>query len=93
MRGPVLSALHAMPYSLLYTSIANLRRGVEMHYIFVCSRVFLVLRLFPLSPVPAFSWFCVFPDLVPVSSLYGISAWPTRPGTGPRGPRYSEALV
>ena len=57
--------------------------GEEMHFLFVCSRLPPV-PVSPLSPGPAFSWFCVFPGVIPVSSLYGLSAWPTRPGTGPR---------
>ena len=57
MCGKLLSALRAMLYNLLYTSIANLRWGEEMHFLsfvpafpgsrfpaFPGSRVFLVLR-------------------------------------------------
>ena len=75
--------------------------GVEMHLFFVTSRhsfslpLVIYFRLFPLVPgsrFPAFPGSRVFlvlrfPGVVPVLSLYGISAWPTRPGTGPRGPR------
>ena len=77
------SALHV--YSKFVVGRRNALYSVDLRHSLLVS--------FPLPPGPAFSWFCVFPGVVPVSSLYGLSAWPTRPGTGPRGPRYSEALA
>ena len=49
--------------------------------------------VFPLSPVPRFLGFAFSPAMSPFRVCTVLSVWPTRPGTGPRGPRYSVPFV